>query len=105
MRVLIASTYYWPETGGPGLHVTGPAEYLAARGHEVAVVTGFPHYPRWRPLVPRRPRATETHGGVTIRRRWLRGTLVYERRSAIMPDWSPLYLCSDGVVSSQWKGH
>ncbi len=71
MRVLIASTYYWPETGGPGLHVTGPAEYLAARGHEVAVVTGFPHYPRWRPLVPRRARATETHEGVTIRRRWL----------------------------------
>jgi len=71
LRILIASTYYWPETGGPGLHVTGPAEYLAARGHEVAVVTGFPHYPQWRPLVPLRVRATEVHGGVTIRRRWL----------------------------------
>ena len=42
MRVLIFSQYYYPEAV-PKPHEL--AEELAARGHEVSVLTGFPHYP------------------------------------------------------------
>lgn len=42
MRVLIVSQYYYPE-GVPKPHEL--AEELRARGHEVSVITGFPHYP------------------------------------------------------------
>lgn len=42
MRVLILSQYYFPE-GVPKPHEL--AETLSANGHEVAVITGFPHYP------------------------------------------------------------
>ncbi len=42
MRVLILSQYYFPEAV-PKPHEL--AEALAAAGHEVSVITGFPHYP------------------------------------------------------------
>lgn len=42
MRVLIFSQYYYPE-GVPKPHEL--AEELAAQGHEVFVLTGYPHYP------------------------------------------------------------
>jgi glycosyltransferase involved in cell wall biosynthesis len=42
MRVLIFSQYYYPEAV-PKPHEL--AEELAANGHEVTVLTGFPHYP------------------------------------------------------------
>ncbi len=42
MRVLIFSQYYFPE-GVPKPHDL--AEDLLAKGHEVFVLTGFPHYP------------------------------------------------------------
>lgn len=42
MRVLIFSQYYFPE-GVPKPHEL--AEELAANGHEVSVLTGYPHYP------------------------------------------------------------
>jgi colanic acid biosynthesis glycosyl transferase WcaI len=42
MRVLIFSQYYYPE-GVPKPHEL--AEELAANGHEVSVLTGYPHYP------------------------------------------------------------
>ncbi len=46
--VLIVGINYRPETTGIGPYTTGIAEHLAARGHRVTVVTGFPHYPAWR---------------------------------------------------------
>lgn len=42
MRVLILSQYYYPE-GVPKPHEL--AEELVERGHDVSVLTGFPHYP------------------------------------------------------------
>ena len=42
MRVLILSQYYFPEAV-PKPHEL--AEELAAAGHEVSVLTGYPHYP------------------------------------------------------------
>jgi len=48
MRILIVSAYYAPETAGNAPYVTGVAEHYAAQGHDVMVLTGFPHYPAWR---------------------------------------------------------
>jgi glycosyltransferase involved in cell wall biosynthesis len=69
LDVLITSPYYWPEPMGTAPYITGIAEYLAARGHRVAVVAGFPHYPAWSHSAARHLVATEHHAGVEIRRR------------------------------------
>lgn len=67
-NVLICSSYYWPEAMGNAPYVTGLAEYLSGRGHNVVVCTGFPHYPEWRSSASGR-RAVETRAGVEVRRR------------------------------------
>ena len=48
MRVLIVGINYSPELTGIGPYTAGLAEHLAARGDEVTVITGLPHYPDWR---------------------------------------------------------
>lgn len=68
LSVLISSTYYWPEASGNAPYVTGLAEYLSARGHEVVVSTSFPHYPEWRSSA-NVGRARESRAGVEVRRR------------------------------------
>lgn len=42
MDILIVSQYFWPET----FRITDLAEGLAARGHNVTVLTGKPNYPQ-----------------------------------------------------------
>jgi colanic acid biosynthesis glycosyl transferase WcaI len=51
LRVLILGLNYAPETTGIAPYTTGLAEGLAAKGHQVRVLTGLPHYPRWK-VVP-----------------------------------------------------
>jgi colanic acid biosynthesis glycosyl transferase WcaI len=48
------------------------AEWLAARGHEVEMVTTFPYYPSWRkrPEDKGRLYGTDVLNGVTVRRCW-----------------------------------
>ena len=46
-RLLILSLNYSPEATGFAPHTTALAEHLAAAGHDVTVVTGFPFAPRW----------------------------------------------------------
>ena len=70
MKILLASSYYWPEGAGNAPYVTGLAEHLCEQGHDVIVTTGFPHYPDWTSSATRRLSATERRNGVTIRRRW-----------------------------------
>jgi colanic acid biosynthesis glycosyl transferase WcaI len=70
LKVLITSSYYWPEDAGSAPYLTGLAEHLSARGHDVVVTTGFAHYPDWRSSADGRFGAQETHNGVRIRRRW-----------------------------------
>ena len=70
MRILLTSSYYWPELTGNAPYVTGMAEHYASLGHDVVVTTIFPHYPEWKPLMPRRLMLTQHHQGVEIRRRW-----------------------------------
>lgn len=73
-RILIWSPNYAPElTGIPPL-VTEAAEWLAARGHRVEVVTPMPNYPERRIHEGYRGRGfmTERRGDVTVHRSWLR---------------------------------
>lgn len=47
-RVLFVAVNYWPEPSGTAPYTTRVAEHLANRGHDVTVLTGYPHYPEWR---------------------------------------------------------
>ena len=47
MKILIYGINYAPELTGIGKYSAELAEWLAARGHEVSVVTAPPYYPQW----------------------------------------------------------
>jgi colanic acid biosynthesis glycosyl transferase WcaI len=73
-RILVWSPNYAPElTGIPPL-VTDACEWLAARGHEVDVVTALPNYPERRIHSDYRGKVwcSEERGGVAVHRSWLR---------------------------------
>jgi colanic acid biosynthesis glycosyl transferase WcaI len=69
MRVLIVGLNYAPEVVGIGPYTTELAEHLAASGHRVSVLAGFPYYPHWR-IDPgyqgKRPFLVETINGVRV---------------------------------------
>jgi colanic acid biosynthesis glycosyl transferase WcaI len=76
MRILIYSYNYYPEPIGIAPLMTELAEGLAARGHEVRVVTGMPNYPQ-RQIYPEyqgKVFCTEERNGVVIQRScvWVR---------------------------------
>lgn len=48
MRILIVGINYAPELTGIGKYTGEMAEWLAAAGHEVCIVTAPPYYPEWR---------------------------------------------------------
>ncbi|MDZ4255627.1 MAG: glycosyltransferase WbuB [Sulfuritalea sp.] len=48
MRILIHGINYSPELTGIGKYTGEMAEWLAAQGHQVRVVTAPPYYPQWR---------------------------------------------------------
>lgn len=48
VRILIVGLNYLPESTSIGPYTADLAEYLAGRGHQVQVVTGFPMAPQWR---------------------------------------------------------
>ena len=48
MRILIHGINYSPELTGIGKYTGEMAEWLAAQGHEVRVVTAPPYYPQWK---------------------------------------------------------
>jgi colanic acid biosynthesis glycosyl transferase WcaI len=66
----IITINYAPEPSGFAPHATQLAEYLARRGHDVRVFTGFPFAPHWRRRTEDRGRlfAREDTGGVTVHR-------------------------------------
>jgi len=68
MRVLIIGMYYSPEITGNAPYTAGLAEHLAARGDDVTVLTGLPHYPAWRIArdTPHRLLRRETIHGITV---------------------------------------
>ena len=50
MNILVLSINYSPEATGFAPHTAALCEHLAATGHRVSVVTGFPFAPYWRRL-------------------------------------------------------
>lgn len=52
MRILIVGINYAPELTGIGKYTTEAAEWLAARGHEVRVISAPPYYPYWKVQKP-----------------------------------------------------
>ncbi len=73
-RILVWSPNYAPElTGIPPL-VTDACRWLAARGHEIEVVTALPNYPQRRidPAYRGRLWRSEVLDGVDVHRSWLR---------------------------------
>ncbi|MEU6576001.1 glycosyltransferase [Streptomyces sp. NPDC046805] len=70
-RVLLVSTNYAPEHAGIAPYSTLTAEHLAARGADVDVLAGMPHYPGWRVHGDYRGRwrMVENRGGVRVHRR------------------------------------
>lgn len=61
---------YVPELIGIGKYTSEMCEWLASRGHQVTVVTAFPHYPDWKvpPGFDNRRYVREESGGVHVRR-------------------------------------
>ena len=58
MKILIYGINYAPELTGIGKYSAEMAEWLAARGHSVSVVTAPPYYPQWRCMTAIAPDAT-----------------------------------------------
>ncbi|WP_244250633.1 glycosyltransferase family 4 protein [Arthrobacter crystallopoietes] len=48
LRITVLGLNYTPEPTGIAPYTTKLAEQLAAEGHNVQVLTGFPHYPEWK---------------------------------------------------------
>lgn len=48
LRITILGLNYSPEPTGNAPYTSSLAEGLAAAGHSVRVVTGYPHYPEWK---------------------------------------------------------
>jgi glycosyltransferase involved in cell wall biosynthesis len=76
MRILYVSHYFPPEMGAPAGRVAGLARQWASSGHEVHVLTGFPHHPTG--IIPqeyrrafRRGYARENFHGVSVHRTWI----------------------------------
>jgi colanic acid biosynthesis glycosyl transferase WcaI len=72
LRLLILSIQYAPEFTSNAIVITGLAQQLAARGHQVTVLAGTPHYqlPRVPPGYAWRPFKRETLEGVKVIRCW-----------------------------------
>lgn len=76
MRILYLSHYFPPEMGAPAGRVAGLARLWALAGHEVHVLTGFPHHPTGRVHPEYRRKflrgfVREKQEGVTVHRTWI----------------------------------
>ncbi len=85
--VLFVNQHYWPDVASTGQHLTDLAEYLAARGLDVEVLTSRVHYTAGRVAAPEH----ETRNGVAVRR--LRGTAFGRGRTlGRLADYASFYL-------------
>jgi colanic acid biosynthesis glycosyl transferase WcaI len=73
MRIVVWGINYTPELTGIGPYNTVVCEYLAERGHDVAMVTGFRYYPEWEKAAEDSCRwfRSESIAGVNVHRCWL----------------------------------
>ena len=73
MHILVVSSLYAPDKTASAPLTTDLCRYLVAAGHEVTVVTAFPHYPEWR-LRPEHQGVLfrqESLEDVSVRRVWV----------------------------------
>ncbi len=68
-RILVVCVHYAPDFVGAPKYNTEFCALLAARGHDVEVVTGLPHYPAW--LIP------STHRRAAWKLEWIDGVKVW----------------------------
>lgn len=69
LRVLVMGLNYAPEPTGIAPYTSAMAGFLAEAGHDVDVVTGFPHYPYWKIAAGYRGlRIAEQDGAVRVTR-------------------------------------
>lgn len=52
LKILVYGLNYAPELIGIGKYTQEMSEWLASRGHQVKVVTSYPHYPDWKVAKP-----------------------------------------------------
>jgi colanic acid biosynthesis glycosyl transferase WcaI len=73
MRILVVSQYYPPEDVGAAVYLSQLTHDLAAGGHRVTMLTGFPNYPGRRIFKGYRKRLyqRETIDGIEVVRTWL----------------------------------
>ena len=69
MRATLICLHYPPEPSGNAPYSGALAEGLVARGMDVQVVTGLPHYPQWRVYDGFEKGGTEFRNGVPVSRR------------------------------------
>ena len=76
MRILYISQYFPPETNAPASRVSELARAWKRRGHDVTVLTAFPHHPTG--VIPERYRGKkflrENADGVEVVRTWIYAT-------------------------------
>lgn len=76
MKILLHGINYGPEVAGIGKYTGELGAWLAARGHEVRVVTAPPYYPQWR--------VGEGYSARSYRCEWVDGAVVWR-----CPLWVP----------------
>lgn len=73
MKILFCSQYFPPESNAPAVRVSEMAREWVASGHEVEVLTAFPHHPAG--VIPaeyrRRVFQRERWNGVNVTRTWI----------------------------------
>jgi colanic acid biosynthesis glycosyl transferase WcaI len=72
LRLTVVGLNFHPEQVGIGVYTTDMCRFIAKRGHDVTVVTGFPFYPEMRAHERYRGRRafTEVIDGMTVHRCW-----------------------------------
>lgn len=73
MRVIYLCQHFPPETGAPQIRVYEVSKELLSRGHQVEVVTAFPHHPKG--VIPEEYRGMfymyEDWDGIPVHRTWI----------------------------------
>jgi glycosyltransferase involved in cell wall biosynthesis len=128
LYILFITTYYEPDSGAAAVRLSRLAHQLAARGHQVTVLTTMPHYPQGRISEAYRGKFTtrETLHGVEVVRAWLWATpspkisrrllsqmsfmgtlllrgLTLQRPDVILIESQPMFTNFGGVLLSRLK--
>ncbi|WMJ73290.1 WcaI family glycosyltransferase [Cytophagaceae bacterium ABcell3] len=110
MKILVYGINYYPELTGIGKYTGEMCEWLAAKGHQVEVITAMPYYPEWkiRADYAGKKHFTEIIKGVKVRRTPLYVPTEITGKSRIrqeisfifksLPHWIPAMFRSYDVV-------